>query len=104
MGTNSATLFVQQTLRTSLVAFKLQVGRWPTTAEGLEVLFKCPPGEEERWRGPYLDGGKLPLDPWGNPYHYRYPATRSSRHYDVWSLGPDRLPSADDIGNWESGK
>ncbi|HEY1108464.1 MAG TPA: type II secretion system protein GspG [Opitutaceae bacterium] len=96
----TAHMFVQQTIQAPLATFRLQLGRFPTTAEGLGALFTCPPGSEGKWQGPYVEG-RVPLDPWGQPYQYRYPATTSSRPYDVWSLGPDRVPSADDIGNWQ---
>lgn len=99
--TTTAELFVQQTIHTPLEAFKLQVGRFPTTAEGLEALFKSPSDAEGKWQGPYIESMKVPIDPWGQPYRYQYPAARSSRPYDIWSLGPDRVPSADDIGNWQ---
>lgn len=99
--TTTAELFVGQTIKVPLMTFRLQVGRFPTTTEGLAALLKCPPDAEGKWQGPYLDGTKVPLDPWGQPYQYRHPATKSSGPYDVWSLGPDRVPSADDIGNWQ---
>ncbi|HEY9150542.1 MAG TPA: type II secretion system protein GspG, partial [Gammaproteobacteria bacterium] len=41
---------------------------------------------------------RLPVDPWGNPYQYLSPGTHSS--IDIYSLGPDGVPSDDDIGNW----
>lgn len=96
-----ATVFVQQVSKTALATFKVQVGRFPSTAEGLEALLRCPPGAEGKWQGPYLDRAKVPLDPWGQPYLYRQPATKSSLPYDLWSHGPDRVPSSDDIGNWQ---
>lgn len=93
-------IFVKQTIQTPLTTFKLHVGRLPTTAEGLAALVTCPPGAEGKWQGPYIEG-KVPFDPWGQPYQYRQPGTRGALPYDVWSLGPDRVPSADDIGNWQ---
>ena len=45
--------------------------------------------------------GKIPLDPWGEPYQYRYPGTRNKNDYDLFSKRLDRQPdTADDIGNW----
>jgi len=41
------------------------------------------------------------VDWWGSPMRYRFPARKSSAPFDVWSLGPDKIESADDIGNWE---
>ncbi len=91
-----AIIFVRETARTGLAAYRLDTGSYP--AEGLEALIRSPSGEDQ-WRGPYLDN--IPNDPWGNPYRYKFPGTRSNRGYDVWSLGPDGIDStSDDIGNW----
>lgn len=95
----TARMFVTHTIQTPLASFKFHLGRFPTTDEGLAALVTCPPGAEGKWQGPYVEG-RIPFDPWGEPYQYRQPGTRSSLPYDVWSLGPDRVPSADDIGNW----
>jgi general secretion pathway protein G len=78
------------------------MGDVPSTSEGLEALVSAPAGKAERWRGPYIDGGKVPLDPWNEPYGYRNPGTRSKTSYDVFSKGPDKTEgTTDDIGNWE---
>jgi general secretion pathway protein G len=71
----------------SLEAFRLDVGRYPTNAEGLQALMQAPAGDA-RWRGPYLKGS-LPLDPWGSPYQYRSPGT-AGRDFDLLSYGRDR--------------
>ena len=96
-----ASLFVKQTLDTALVPYRIDVGNYPTTEQGLAALMKAPAGKETKWKGAYLK--ELPLDPWDNPYQYRYPGTKNingARGYDAWSLGPDGTESADDIGNW----
>ena len=96
-----AEIFVTQTARLGLQAYKLDVGNYPTTEEGLEALVRAPSGREARWRGPYLE--EVPLDPWNNPYQYRFPGSRNisgPRGYDIWSHGPDGVESANDIGNW----
>ena len=96
-----AGLFVKQTLDTALVPYRLDVGNYPSTEEGLTALMKAPAGKEAKWKGAYLK--ELPLDPWGNPYQYRYPCSKNinaARGYDAWSWGPDGSESADDIGNW----
>jgi general secretion pathway protein G len=96
-----AGLFVKQTLDTALVPYRLDVGNYPSTEEGLTALMKAPAGKETKWKGAYLK--ELPLDPWGNPYQYRYPGSKNinaARGYDAWSWGPDGSESADDIGNW----
>lgn len=75
--------------------------RPPSTEQGLRALIERPTGEPqpERWRA-YLEDEKALIDPWGNPYQYRYPATRSKKKYDIWSWGEDGVESEDDIGNW----
>mgnify|MGYP006076611719 FL=1 len=96
-----ADIFVNQTLDTALVPYRLDVGNYPTTEEGLAALIKAPAGKAAKWRGAYLK--ELPLDPWDNPYQYRYPGSKNinaARGYDAWSWGPDGTESADDIGNW----
>ena len=67
--------------------FKSDVGRYPTTEEGLKALLKQPPGVED-WDGPYIKKLDTFLDPWGAPYHYRSPGEHSD--YDLFSYGPDK--------------
>lgn len=96
-----AGMFVKQTLDTALVPYRLDVGNYPSTEEGLAALIKSPAGKEAKWKGAYLK--ELPLDPWDNPYQYRYPGSKNingARGYDAWSWGPDGVESGDDIGNW----
>lgn len=88
-------------MRTYLYRFRADVGRFPTTQEGLTALICAPKGTESLWRGPYIEGKNVPRDPWNNEYQYRFPAAMSKDAYDVWSLGRDGIVSADDIGNWE---
>lgn len=68
--------------------FRLDVGRYPTTQEGLTALDVQPPGEL-RWRGPYLKKD-VPVDPWGTAYQYRFPASQPKTDFDLFSLGKDR--------------
>ncbi|MBL9195033.1 MAG: type II secretion system major pseudopilin GspG [Opitutaceae bacterium] len=96
-------MFVQTTMKTPITAYRLDMGDYPSTAEGLQVLLTAPSNRADRWHGPYLEmkGGKLPLDPWGEPYQYRYPGVKNKLGYDLWSKGNDRTDgTADDIGNW----
>ena len=98
-----ARIFVKQSLDVPMTSYKIAMGGYPTTEEGIQALVTAPGSNAERWRGPYIktDGGKLPTDPWGTPYLYRYPGTHNTDRYDVWSAGPDRKEgTADDIGNW----
>ena len=87
----------------ALDRFKADVGRYPTSEEGLDVLValthanKC-------FHGPYLDA-EAPRDPWGNPYGYRCPGVFNPTTYDLWSCGPNGVfdggrSKNDDIVNW----
>lgn len=98
-----ARIFVNDSIKTSLVRYRIDLGDFPSTAEGLDALVTAPSSRAERWKGPYIDakGGKLPLDPWGEPYVYRYPGTQNKGGYDIFSKGPDKAEgTADDVGNW----
>jgi len=98
-----AKVFVRDSLKTSLVRYRIELGDYPSTAEGMAALLAAPANKSDRWRGPYIDspGNKAPLDPWGEPYQYRYPGTHNKGGYDLYSKGPDKADgTADDIGNW----
>jgi general secretion pathway protein G len=71
--------------------YKLDVGTYPTTDQGLQALITRPSGTA-RWNGPYLKGEKLPEDPWGRPFVYRSPSQRPGHEYDLLSLGPTGQP------------
>ena len=98
-----ARIFVKQTAKVGLEPYRLDVGNYPTTEQGLEALMSPPEGVKSKWNGPYLE--EIPLDPWGNPYQYKYPGSKNvngPRGYDIWSMGPDgKQGGADDIGNWK---
>lgn len=73
----------------ALQSFRIDVGRYPTSGEGLKALVESP-ANELRWRGPYLKD-TVPLDPWSRPYEYRLPSTRG-KDFDLLSYGRDRAP------------
>ena len=79
------------------------VGRYPTTAEGLEALISQVSGAEE-WNGPYLKKIEIPLDPWNNPYYYESPGKHSG-DYDLYSYGADKTEAGEkenkDIVSWK---
>ncbi len=89
-----------ESLGRALDKFRLDVGRYPSTEEGLAALNQRPAGET-RWNGPYLRRA-VPLDPWGQPYVYRAPGQHGE--YDLLSLGRDRQPGGSgdgaDIVSW----
>jgi len=80
--------------------FRLDVGHYPSSEQGLVALV-TKPQNEAKWQGPYLEKA-VPLDPWGKPYQYKFPGERSE--YDLYSFGTDGQPggadTAADIGNW----
>lgn len=80
----------------ALDSFEVDIGRYPTSQEGLAVLLQAPTGTEARWHGPYLK--RLPRDPWGHPYLY-YPCVKPPHDgYRLVSCGPDGIEgTADDI-------
>ena len=67
--------------------YKLDVGAYPTTEQGLTALRERPSGVDV-WSGPYLKGEKDPLDPWNRPFIYRAPSLRQGHDYDLCSGGP----------------
>src|SRR6516162_8380009 len=71
--------------------YKLDVGSYPTTEQGLQALIARPSGVT-RWNGPYLKREKTPEDPWGRPFVYRSPSQRPGHEYDLLSLGPTGQP------------
>jgi general secretion pathway protein G len=74
-------------LATVLDMYKLDIGSYPTTEQGLQALITQPQGVAH-WSGPYLKGEKLPEDPWGHPFVYHSPSQRPGHDYDLYSLGP----------------
>jgi len=84
----------------ALDTYRLDVGRYPTTEQGLNALL-VRPQNEQKWNGPYLSKA-VPLDPWGKPYNYKSPGEHGE--FDLWSFGKDGQPGgsdeAADIKNW----
>lgn len=88
-------------LEKALDQYRLDVGHYPTSEQGLQALMSNP-GSEKRWSGPYLKKA-LPNDPWGNAYLYKRPGEHGG-DYDLYSLGKDGQPGGtgedEDLGNW----
>src|SRR5246127_200335 len=74
-----------ESFSSALDLYYLDLGRYPTSAEGLAALTR--PTNTPGWNGPYLRGGVVPNDPWGHGYVYRSPAERAP--YEIISLGSD---------------
>jgi general secretion pathway protein G len=87
-------------LEKALHQYRLDVGSYPSSEQGLAALMASP-GNEPRWQGPYLSKTP-PADPWRNPYVYKYPGENSE--FDLFSLGRDGQPGGEgdaaDITNW----
>lgn len=87
-------------LEGALGLFRFDVGRYPSTAEGLAALAQDP--GMQNWSGPYLDKLTLPKDPWGRDYEYRAPGQYGD--FDLFSLGADGVEGGEeenaDITSW----
>jgi general secretion pathway protein G len=84
----------------ALDTYRLDVGRYPSTEQGLNALLQRPQNEA-KWNGPYLQKA-VPLDPWGKPYQYKSPGERGE--FDLWSFGKDGQPGGSgenaDVTSW----
>ena len=89
-----------ESLGQALDQYRLDVGRYPSTEQGLAALRAAPAGES-RWQGPYLKRD-VPLDPWGRPYQFKAPGQHGD--YDLSSLGADGQPGGEgeaaDVNSW----
>jgi general secretion pathway protein G len=94
-------------IEAALDFYRMDNGKYPTTEQGLDALVHQPTTEpvprQYRPEG-YINGGKVPRDPWNNPYEYQAPGQRNAYGFDIWSFGADGQPGGKDvdadIGNW----
>lgn len=90
-----------ESLGKALDLYRLDVGHYPSSEQGLNALV-VRPNDESRWDGPYLQKS-VPLDPWSREYLYRAPGENGE--YDLLSLGKDGQPGGDgenaEIANWQ---
>jgi general secretion pathway protein G len=88
----------------ALDQYRIDVGSYPNTNQGLQALVVKPDGAD-KWQGPYL-AKSVPTDPWGRAYLYKSPGDHGD--YDLSSLGADGQPGGSgenvDISSWESGQ
>lgn len=86
----------------ALEMYKLDLDRYPTTAQGLTALIEAP-SDAKRWNGPYLSKSKVPVDPWQQEYHYASPGEHGN--FDLFSYGSDEKEGGEgedqDIVSWE---
>jgi|GraSoiStandDraft_34_1057297.scaffolds.fasta_scaffold547981_2 general secretion pathway protein G len=101
-GAKSETAGIQiEKLGGVLDLYRLEVGAYPTSSEGLNALVDRPVSVPT-WNGPYLKNSASLIDPWGRPYQYRSPGDHGT--YDLWTLGADGKPGGDgenrDVSSW----
>ena len=101
-GAKSGTAQLQiAELSSGLDLYHLEVGRYPTTEEGLVALVE-EPSAARNWNGPYLKKNDIPEDPWGQDYHYQHPGENGD--FDLYSLGRDNNDGGEgedeDIVSW----
>lgn len=99
--TKSARVQIED-LSATLDMYKLDLGVYPTSEEGLRALIEAP-DSAKRWNGPYLQKSKIPLDPWQQEFHYVSPGEHGK--FDLFSLGADNREGGEgedqDILSWE---
>jgi len=99
--TNAAFAQIEM-LGTALDSFRLDVGRYPTSSEGLEALLS-PVSDADEWNGPYLKKNEIPEDPWNVAYIYESPGNHGD--YDLSSLGADKSEGGEgedrDVVRWK---
>lgn len=92
-----------ENISAALDMYRLEVGSYPTTADGLKALVSQPSGARG-WNGPYLKKGDVPKDPWNNEYQYKRPGS-NGQPYDLSSFGADGSAGGDgedaDISLWQ---
>ena len=101
-GAKTKTAAIQiKDLEQALEMYKLDVGRFPSTEQGLNALAEKPAGVVG-WNGPYLKSD-VPVDPWKREYHYKYPGERGE--LDIFSYGQNGTPGGEgedaDVGSWD---
>lgn len=85
-----------QAISTQLKTYEMRNYTFPTTEQGLEALVSRPTTDPapRRW-SQLLEA--VPIDPWGTPYVYRFPGKQNPRGFDLYSLGPDRVESSENL-------
>ena len=74
--------------------YRLDVGSYPSTEQGLQGLNTAPSGVTG-WNGPYVKDADGIKDPWGRAFEYRSPSQRAGHSFDIVSLGADGKPGGD---------
>lgn len=107
-GRITATSVQIANLESVLELYRMDSARYPTTEQGLDALVNEPEDARNYPPGGYLQKGRVPEDPWGNPYEYEQPGQNNPNSFDLWSFGGDGKPGGEgvdaDIGNWNYGE
>jgi len=95
---------IESNLSTALDLYKMDVGQYPTTGQGLSALLTEPTASPvpAQWNGPYLKKKKIPKDPWGRDYVYASPGVHNTESYDLSSLGASGTEGSGNVNNWEN--
>lgn len=100
--TKSAKVQIEN-ISSALDLYRLEVGSYPTSSQGLNALVKAPSGARA-WNGPYMKKSSVPVDPWNNEYQYKRPGSEGNP-YELMSLGADGAPGGAgedaDISIWD---
>ncbi|APH55080.1 General secretion pathway protein G [Granulibacter bethesdensis] len=81
-----------QRIGSVLDLYRLDMGNYPSTSDGLGALVNRPATDADAWNGPYLKDRRLPQDPWNHPFLYRSPSAREEMPYDLCSRGEKNVP------------
>ena len=94
---------IESNLSTALDLYKMDIGKYPTTEQGLSALITQPTASPvpSQWNGPYLKKKNIPKDPWGHDYIYVSPGTHNPESYDLSSLGSG-AEGKDNVNNWDN--
>jgi len=87
-----------RTLQLAMDMYRMHNAAYPSNDQGLKALVEKPADARKWQKGGYLGGKNIPKDPWDMEYKYLNPGQHGD--IDIYSLGPDKRESDDDIGNW----
>ena len=100
-----ATEIQMKEIEQALTMFKVDHGKYPSTAEGLEALINPPPTKSGKSYPAYIKTETVPTDKWGNPFLYASPGSHGDNDYEITSLGADGAEGGEeidqDIHSWE---
>lgn len=104
--TTAARTDIDSNLATALDLYRMDVGQYPTSEQGLSALIAPPTASPvpAQWNGPYLKKKKVPKDPWGRDYVYVSPGNHNPESYDLSSMAASGVEDDKNITNWGTEK